>query len=97
MVANGKPGMAPSDIDSLKQKADELDQQLEKLTDKMEEIVTAQQLIKKIVVNSAACGMNLWIISTTASLLRPSNLLMPSTCSPCPITWTSKLPVKFLA
>jgi beta-lactamase regulating signal transducer with metallopeptidase domain len=32
MVANGKPGMAPSDIDSLKQKADELDQQLEKLT-----------------------------------------------------------------
>jgi hypothetical protein len=25
MVANGKPGMAPSDIDSLKQKADELD------------------------------------------------------------------------
>jgi uncharacterized coiled-coil DUF342 family protein len=31
-----------SDIDSLKQKADELDQQLEKLTDKMEEIITAQ-------------------------------------------------------
>jgi hypothetical protein len=27
--------MAPSDIDSLKQKADELDQQLEKLTDKI--------------------------------------------------------------
>ncbi|VVH57894.1 hypothetical protein BSPCLSOX_1646, partial [uncultured Gammaproteobacteria bacterium] len=35
-------GMAPSDIDSLQQKADELDQQLEKLTDKMEEIITAQ-------------------------------------------------------
>jgi hypothetical protein len=35
IVANGKLGMAPSDIDSLKQKADELDQQLEKLTDKM--------------------------------------------------------------
>jgi methyl-accepting chemotaxis protein len=34
--------MAPSDIDSLQQKADELDQQLEKLTDKMEEIITAQ-------------------------------------------------------
>jgi predicted ATP-grasp superfamily ATP-dependent carboligase len=31
--------MAPSDIDSLQQKADELDQQLEKLTDKMEEII----------------------------------------------------------
>jgi hypothetical protein len=28
IVANGKLGMAPSDIDSLKQKADELDQQL---------------------------------------------------------------------
>jgi cytochrome c556 len=42
IVANGKPGMAPSDIDSLKQKADELDQQLEKLTDKMEEIIATQ-------------------------------------------------------
>jgi cell division protein ZapA (FtsZ GTPase activity inhibitor) len=29
IVANGKLGMAPSDIDSLKQKADELDQQLD--------------------------------------------------------------------
>ncbi|WP_257608042.1 C80 family cysteine peptidase, partial [bacterium endosymbiont of Bathymodiolus sp. 5 South] len=42
IVTNDRPGMAPSDIDSLKQKADELDQQLEKLTDKMEEIITAQ-------------------------------------------------------
>jgi uncharacterized protein YlxW (UPF0749 family) len=42
IVTNDRPSMAPSDIDSLQQKADELDQQLEKLTDKMEEIITAQ-------------------------------------------------------
>ncbi len=42
IVTDDRPGMAPSDINSLKQKADELDQQLEKLTDKMEEIITAQ-------------------------------------------------------
>jgi hypothetical protein len=41
-VANGKPGMAPSDIDSLKQKADELDQQLENCFNKTYQLITYQ-------------------------------------------------------
>jgi hypothetical protein len=80
--------MAPSDIDSLKQKADELDQQLEKLTDKMEEIITAQS---QALDNRTSVLMS----SAISKPCRPSSVLTLFVLAPCPMTWVFSLPVKF--
>jgi hypothetical protein len=79
-VTNDRPGMAPSDIDSLKQKADELDQQLEKLTDKMEEIITARIFFSNVAMLccaciklSCACSTSFLILITLAFQKKPQN------------------------
>jgi hypothetical protein len=64
IVTNDRPSMAPSDIDSLQQKADELDQQLEKLTDKMEEIITAHDFVSGVLFVLFGCYFLLHVVGS---------------------------------
>jgi hypothetical protein len=76
--SNGKPGMAPSDIDSLRKKSEELGQKLDELTDKMEERIAVQSqafvsLIRSVAIILQSTVVLLWCLIRRLGNIREKN------------------------
>jgi hypothetical protein len=71
--SNGKPGMAPSDIDSLRKKSEELGQQLDELTDKMEERIAVQSQALNNTVPQTQTANTIQTVATLEKKIQADN------------------------